>query len=158
MITKIAAAISAACLLSTSVCAETSQLATQRDVVWTFTFSHIIPNRPDVSATFCEMHSPNILVAAIGTILQKGSTAKNGVTLKFNRYDQTVKRGLYFADVTGQVSGVENGKKWQMPIYIHEQKLTPNGSAVAVWSDRDCKGRFTSDLVHKIPAPIASMK
>ena len=112
-------------------------------VLWDVKYHDITSARKGISDAYCRSHSPDNLRGTVAQFMNEGVKAKGGVTVKYKSYDESEKNGLYFATVDAVFSGFYAGKPWQIETWMQEQKVTPNGRTDVVWSNNDCKGKFT---------------
>jgi hypothetical protein len=116
--------------------------------IWQATFHDVMPNRPNITMTYCLAHSPSQFTSTVSNILSQGAKSKNGVLVKYKNYQQSQHNGLYFIEVNAIFSGITNGKPWSLDAYLHEQKLIELGVTDVVWSNSDCKGKFTGRAIN----------
>lgn len=114
--------------------------------VWKFTFHDVMPARSGVSKGFCKNHTPDKFTTSVDNLAQNGTVAKNGVMLKYKSFTNSNRYGLYFTEINATASGITDGKQWQNDMYIHQQRIEPNGETAGVWSTPDCKGVVSSEV------------
>lgn len=114
--------------------------------IWKITFRHTMPNRDGVTTAYCQSHSPNTLRTTADGLL-KGVKSDNAVFVKYKNYKQSKYQGLYFLKADAVFTGVYENKTWHLNTFIQGQMLKPNGIMDAVWSNRDCKGKFTAKAI-----------
>jgi len=126
----------------------TFAIAANKPVIWRASFHDVMPNRTDVTKTYCRSHSPDVFQTTIKQITTTGVKSHNGVMVKYKDYNVDKEHGLYFIQVDAIMWGKSHGKPWSEDMYLHEQKLTPNGLTDVVWSTRNCKGKFTGKAIN----------
>jgi hypothetical protein len=116
----------------------------QHPIIWTAVFSHVMPNKSNITMDYCQSHTPTVMVTTISQITSKtGVQALNGIWVKYLSYKTIEKDGLFFNLVNAVISGKDkDGKPWSTPMKLYEQTLTPVGVTYTVWSTPDCKGTF----------------
>ena len=131
-------------LILISNLANASESGVKREILWTAVFSNITPLNPDITQTYCDQHTPTVMVTTIDQITSKnGVRALNGIMVKYLSYKTIEKDHLYFNIVNATVSGKdENGKTWATPMKLYEQTLVPVGVTYTTWSTPYCKGTF----------------
>ena len=126
----------------------TSAIAKKPPVIWQASFYATMPNRAGVSMAYCRSHSPNQFRTTIKNMLTNGAKARNGILVKYRDYKQTERNGLYFIKVDASFSGTFGDKLWKLNSQLYEQKLTSNGVTDVIWSNHDCKGKFTGRVIN----------
>lgn len=114
--------------------------------VWKYSFHDVTPTRPDISKGFCKSHTPDKFITSVDTLANAGMVAKNNIMVKYKSFTNASRYGLYFTEINATLSGIVDGKQWQTDMYIHQQRLEPNGSTFGVWSTPECKGFVTSEV------------
>ena len=115
----------------------------QQKVIWTAVFSNITPLGKDTSQSYCDSHTPSVLVTTISQITSKqGRQALNGINVKYLSYKTIHKDHLYFNIVNAIVSGKKGNQHWSEPMKLYEQTLSNTGVTYTVWSTNKCKGTF----------------
>ena len=114
------------------------------DVVWTAVFSNATPLTKNISQSYCDSHTPTVIVTTISKITSKeGVTSLNGVNIRYLSYKTIIKDHLYFNLVNAIVCGKNSGGHlWQEPMKLYEQTLSSVGVTNTVWSTPYCKGTF----------------
>lgn len=123
-------------------------LAANKPIIWKASFHDVMPNRAGVTQAYCRSHSPNVFKTTVKQIMTTGVKSANGVMVKYKDYNVDKAHGLYFIQVDAVMSGKFHGKPWSEKMYLHEQKLTPNGLTDVVWSSPSCKGKFTGKAIN----------
>ncbi|MDQ5919967.1 MAG: hypothetical protein QG673_23 [Pseudomonadota bacterium] len=115
------------------------------NILWTAVFENSVPQSSKVSQAFCDTHTPSIISTTIQTITsESGTTASNGVNIRYISYDSKTVNGLHFNVVHGELSGQDSSNKpWKHQIKLYEQTLEEVGKTYTVWSTPYCKGIFT---------------
>lgn len=117
--------------------------APQQEVVWTAVFSNAAPIDSSVTQTYCDQHTPTVLVTTINQITSKGGVmALNNINVCYLSYQTVEKDHLYFNIVNAVISGEDAQGAWSTPMKLYEQTLTPVAVTYTVWSTPNCRGTF----------------
>ena len=115
------------------------------NVIWTAVFENVKPVSANITQEYCDSHTPSVISTNIVQITRRnGTTATNGVNIRYISYNGESKDNLYFNVVSGELSGKDiNHKPCKQPIKLYEQTLDEVGKTYTVWSTPSCKGIFT---------------
>ena len=115
-----------------------------KKVIWTAVFSKGIPINNNTTQTYCDEHTPTVIVTSIDQITSKiGVRALNNIIVRYLSYKEIQKDQLNFNIVDAKISGTDgNGKEWSSPMKLYEQTLNPVDVTYTVWSTPYCKGTF----------------
>ena len=132
-------------LVLISLIATTSNAASHKPkIIWTAVFSNITPINNNISQSYCNTHTPTVIITTIKQITSSnGVRALNGINVRYLSYKTVRKNHLYFNIVDAIVSGKNSaGKTWSEKMKLYEQTLSPVGLTYTVWSTTNCKGTF----------------
>lgn len=120
-------------------------IANAEEVVWKMTVISALPSRANVPANFCQQFTPDVYAGSLHQLEQQGSTARNGIKIKYRNLQVQQQNELFFTSIDAFISKqLDPDHSWYTRLYIHLQQLNPNGVADGVWSTPDCKGRLVA--------------
>ena len=122
-----------------------SSIAAADNIIWTAVFSNVTPRDNKTSQSYCEKHSPTVMVTTLKDITSTlGTTTLNGLNIRYLSYKSEKKDGLLFNTVNAIIKGKDEKGEWSSPLKMYQQTLSQedNGKTWVVWSTKKCKGSF----------------
>lgn len=118
--------------------------AAPKAMTWIGSYYESVPNRENISAKYCEEHTPgdfSVIIKTNADLFRPIVTNKN-IRLFKPTINKHLIHGIYFIDGDFWASGKTKNIEWQDHIYYYLYKLTEHDTAKGVWSSRDCKGLY----------------
>jgi hypothetical protein len=118
-------------------------------VIWKGVYYSGIPNKKNVSMTYCKRHTPGTFIHSVNKLLLHGVSTDKGIRLDHATFSEVKKNGLYFMSGELMAHGKTHNKSWNDHIYYHLYKLTENGKTQGVWRTMECKGLYTGVIIKR---------